>query len=173
MPTVWIDVRAVDQMVADIRTWGRRRETGGPLFGYESDRDLVVACAPGVGASAVRHVGGFEPETGRIDELIAQAHTDSHARYRYVGSWHTHPGGRSVPSARDRLTARAIASEPQVDLIAPLMLIARTSRLPLSSHIREISAWRWDPESRDLAHVPNERCVLLERLCPDQPGRSV
>jgi len=165
MGVMWLDIRAIDEIVADVRRWGRRVETGGPLFGFEAQEDVVVACAAGTGDTTVRTSSRFEPNADVVDKLIAETHAISDARYRYIGSWHTHPGGGPAPSRRDRDTAHDIATDAAIRLRAPVLLIVATSRIPLRRTVRRFGAWRWMPDSCRLDELAIDQCVLSERLC--------
>lgn len=165
MNRVWIDARALDAMLADIRRWNRWRETGGPLIGYQSGDDTVVACALSMGQHAVRARARFEPSTSHVQALIDRTHQRSQGRYRYVGSWHTHPGGSATPSHEDVATARGLAAEDGVRLPQPLLIIAGTSRLPTERRIRDVGAWRWRPTDARLDKCEVLPCVLSERFC--------
>jgi integrative and conjugative element protein (TIGR02256 family) len=148
--TVWIDPLAREQIELEAR---RRRflETGGPLFGYESDEDLVVIGVGGPGPKARHGLGSFEPDRGAVDRAIAAVHRVSERRYRYLGSWHTHPLGRARPSGVDAATARSISEQPSVRLPRPLLIIQASRPLRRTFHDRDLRAFRWQDAHRRLA----------------------
>lgn len=167
MTIAWIDTRAIDQMVSDIRRWGRRKETGGPLFGYESDSQVVIACAPSLGSYAERSPALFEPDSNRVDFLIAETWSASRGRYRYLGSWHSHPGGSALPSETDLVTLQSISLEKEVDFTSPILMIVATSRVPLRRHIQRLAVWRRHAEPLGMTMMEVVQTVLDERFCSD------
>lgn len=66
----------------------------------------------------------------------------SEARYRYLGSWHSHPGGTASPSAQDAATAQVVADEPQVLLSHPVLLIQATRLDSVGATLARLGAWR-------------------------------
>jgi proteasome lid subunit RPN8/RPN11 len=90
----------------------------------------------------------------------------SEARYRYLGSWHSHPGGLPRPSGPDIATTEEVAAEPGVLLPDPLVLIQATRPGPDRVIIGELRAWRWEPEARWVMPCRIEPIDLEQRLCP-------
>lgn len=152
---------AVDpEAVTAIRRHARNArlfETGGALFGYESSGAgdaVTVIFAGSPGPRAVHRPTGLVADsthTQRLIDLVAD-HTDGSCRY--IGSWHTHPTGRAVPSRRDAHTARAISAQPEVQLPRPLLLIAATWPSPAGQHLRHLTAWRLDAHGHALGSHP-------------------
>jgi len=91
---------------------------------------------------------------------------DSRQRFRFLGSWHTHPGGVAVPSSRDAATAGEIAADAAVLLPSPLLLIQATRPAGRGAEPAELAAWRWDPGARGLVHDAVEAIELEHRWCP-------
>jgi integrative and conjugative element protein (TIGR02256 family) len=143
-----------------------RRETGGALFGYEQDDHLVVACAYGPGPRAKHRRASFEPHPATTSLLMDAVRGASEARYRYLGSWHTHPGGPARPSGQDIATTESVAHEPDVLLDRPLLLIQATRPRGRAAEMDDLRAWRWDPDATWVAPLPIELCRLSERYCP-------
>ena len=90
----------------------------------------------------------------------------SKACYRYLGSWHTHPGAPARPSATDIATTAQVASESEVLLPRPLLLIQATRLSGRSAQLRELRAWRWDTDADWVMPLQIESCRLPERYCP-------
>jgi proteasome lid subunit RPN8/RPN11 len=67
----------------------------------------------------------------------------SQTRYRYLGSWHTHPLGRPQPSRTDIAAVEAIIDEPEVRLPRPLIIIVRVWPLRRTLCDRNTRAFRW------------------------------
>jgi integrative and conjugative element protein (TIGR02256 family) len=168
---VWIDVAA--QALIEEETLKRSRvETGGALFGYTTDHDVVIACAYGPGPRARHRRTTFEPHPATTQSLIDAIWTESEARYRYVGSWHSHPGGIPRPSGTDVKTTEAVATEPHVGLAQPVVLIQSTRRHEDRVELADARAWRWS--RHDVWLLPCELVAveLEERYCPlvEVPG---
>jgi len=163
--TVLLDTRA---RAAIAQEAGRRRtrETGGALFGFVDGEDVVVVCAYGPGPRARHRRASFEPHGGTTQEIMRAVREDSRQRFRFLGSWHTHPGGVAAPSDRDAATACEIASDAAVLLAAPLLLIQATRRRGRYAEPTELAAWRWDPAAGGLASDAIEAIELEHRWCP-------
>lgn len=99
-------------------------ESGGVLLGWGVDDDeVVVAGTVGPGPSATHRRNRFEPDTRWQRRQIAEAYERSGRVHRYVGDWHSHPGGSSTPSHRDRRTARRISRHRAAKAPRPVMVI--------------------------------------------------
>lgn len=148
----WLDPLARNHIE---REASRRRfvETGGPLFGFEAGDDVVVIGAGGPGPSARHRPRSFHPDREAVDCAIARVHEASERRYRYVGSWHTHPFGRTRPSATDVAAARSIRDEPEVQLPRPLLVIQATWPTRRTFRDRDLRAFHWCPELAALIAV--------------------
>src|SRR5689334_20336535 len=120
--SVWLAQEARLQIEGEAR---RRvlRETGGPLFGFDHGDDVVIVGAGGPGPRAIHRRRLFIPDREAVDRAITRVHRASDGRYAFLGSWHTHPLGRPLPSMTDVATASEIAADPATDLGQPLMLI--------------------------------------------------
>lgn len=163
--TVLLDTRA---RAAIAQEAGRRRtrETGGALFGFVDGQDVIVACAYGPGPRARHRRASFEPHRATTEEAMRVVREDSRQRFRFLGSWHTHPGGVAVPSSRDAATAGEIAADAAVLLPSPLLLIQATRPAGRGAEPAELAAWRWDPGARGLVHDAVEAIELEHRWCP-------
>jgi integrative and conjugative element protein (TIGR02256 family) len=142
--TIWLDPVARHQIE---REASRRRfvETGGPLFGFAGVGGVVVAGAGGPGPNARHRPHSFRPDREAVDRAIERVREASNRRYRYLGSWHTHPFGRPHPSGTDVAAARGISAEPEVRLTSPVLLIQATWPLRRTFHDRDLRAFRWTP----------------------------
>jgi integrative and conjugative element protein (TIGR02256 family) len=163
---VWLDVEA--RALIEEETLKRPRvETGGALFGYETDDDVVIACAYGPGPRAKHRRTTFEPHPATTQSLIDAIWKESEARYRYVGSWHSHPGGIPRPSPTDVHTTEAVATEVDVGLAAPVVLIQSTRRRQGGGvEIANARAWRWSPKDDRLLPCELISAELEKRYCP-------
>jgi integrative and conjugative element protein (TIGR02256 family) len=161
MTVVWLDERAREV----IRTEAKKRrflETGGALFGYEGDDgDVVVARAFGPGRRAKHRRRSFAPDRQETARLIRRVWQDSERRYRFLGSWHTHPHGRAVPSGVDTETARDLASQDDLRLPEPVVVIQAT-RGVRHVELGELRAWRLHRGTEWLGHATFELVRLEE-----------
>lgn len=165
MTTVWLDARA--RALIGTETQKRHRtETGGALFGYVSDNDIVVACAYGPGPRARHRRTSFDPDPRMTGALIQAVRAASDGRYRYLGSWHSHPHGRARPSAQDVRTTEDVARQRDVLLPSPLVLICGTDGRRDPARL-ELRAWRWSPKWAWLLPCELEITELEQRWCPE------
>ncbi|MBV9818191.1 MAG: Mov34/MPN/PAD-1 family protein [Solirubrobacterales bacterium] len=144
----------------------RVRETGGSLFGWEADDDVVVACATGPGPGAEHHPRSFRLAPAAVAAAMARVLEVSEGRYGYIGSWHTHPFGTARPSSVDSGTAKAMARQEDLVLPRPLLFIVSTTGTKRSVQVRELAAWLWMASQEKLAKVPVDVIELSERYCP-------
>lgn len=165
MTSVHLDRRARALIEREAVT-RRLRETGGAIFGWESEGVIVVACASGPGPHAKHRLRSFEPAPGTTKAAILAVACASKGRYGYLGSWHTHPRAAPVPSTIDVGTAKAMAEQSDLRLPAPLLLIVSATGTSLRVEPRNLCAWHWDPVAKCLRRVPVEDCDLAERHCP-------
>jgi integrative and conjugative element protein (TIGR02256 family) len=163
--TIWLDELA--KAVIEEEARGRRfSETGGPIFGYTSadDEDIVAAAVFGPGPKARHRPRSLVPDRAATEETILQVHKLSKGRYRYLGSWHTHPLGRPHPSSTDISTARDIASQEEVGVPRPVLLIQATRPARRSVGMGPLLAYRWNPESERMEELPMQVIELEQRF---------
>jgi hypothetical protein len=91
---------------------------------------------------------------------------NSECRYRYLGTWHTHPGGAPRPSGTDVLTTEHVANEPEVGLPRPLVMIQATEPHQGTTALAQLRAWHWSMEESWLLPCGLENTWLEERFCP-------
>lgn len=163
----WLDERA-RQLIEREAVKRRLCETGGALFGWQTDDDIVVACASGPGTRAKPRPTRFEPDPTTTARAIKLANVESKGRYRFLGSWHTHPRGRAKPSSLDKTTARELADQDDLALPQPLLVILGTTGTKRHVRTGELRAWSWSLEERALQDVEVRGCRLTERYCPTQ-----
>lgn len=162
---MWLDERA--RAAIEGETARRPRvETGGALFGFGSDLELVVACAYGPGPRARHRRSSFEPHPRTTDALIEAVWRASDRRYRYLGSWHSHPGGSARPSTTDVHTTERVANDPAVRLSSPLVLIQATSPAHGVACPGELRGWHWSSDQVWLLPCELEPVWLEDRFCP-------
>lgn len=164
--TIWLDVRS-SVLIEHEAAKRPRVETGGALFGFGSGEELVVACAYGPGPRAKHRRSSFEPHRGTTDALIRAVWNASDGRYRYLGSWHTHPGGSARPSATDLHTTESVARDSAVRLPRPLVLIQATRLGDGGPVMSERRVWHWSTDSEWLLPCELESFDLENRLCPE------
>jgi integrative and conjugative element protein (TIGR02256 family) len=162
MTVVWLDERAREV----IRTEAKKRrflETGGALFGYDGDEgDVVVARAFGPGRRAKHRPRSFSPDRQETARLIRRVWKESQGRYRFLGSWHTHPHGRAVPSGVDTDTARELSGQADLRLPEPVVVIQATHGVR-RVELGDLRAWRLHHGTEGLAHATFD-LVRLEQV---------
>lgn len=108
------------------REWPQ--ETGGVLMGYaatsnQGRRGVVVMSAIAAGPLSTSTRVSFLPDHTWQADQVAKVYADSGRLWTYLGDWHSHPGGRALPSLRDRMTLRAISAHGPARLPDPVMVI--------------------------------------------------
>lgn len=138
---LWLE-RSAHQVIRSEAPKRRFLETGGALFGYEGDGGVVVMQAFGPGPRAKHRPRSFVPHRETTAALIDRVWDESAGRYRFLGSWHTHPHARAVPSATDTRTAVDMAQQDDLRLSEPLLIIQATRGIK-DVDLAELRAWRW------------------------------
>lgn len=147
--TVWLDAAARD-ILAEEAAKRRLLETGGPIFGYESEGDVVVTKLYGPGSGARHRRASFSCRREWIADCIEEAFSESSGHWSYVGEWHTHPLGRATPSGQDIRAVARIAAAVEVELQRPTILIQGTKLFRRRVHMDRLAAYRWDPDQKEL-----------------------
>jgi integrative and conjugative element protein (TIGR02256 family) len=99
------------------------RETGGVLLGWRDAHNVVVEHVVGAGPAARHGRASFQPDASWQQARVAQLYEQSGRRLSYLGDWHTHPGGKPIPSRRDDRTLQHIASAAEARCPDPIMVI--------------------------------------------------
>lgn len=149
-PRLWLPRPVRDEVVAQVLEHDSL-ETGGILLGYialsriaDGPGDVVVVDAVGAGPRAEHYEHSFEPDHDWQVAELAERYERSGGVAGYVGDWHSHPHGASVPSRQDLRTMRSIARHVPARLDRPTMLILSTgSRHDIDAP--ELRAWQWAP----------------------------
>ncbi len=130
-------------------------ETGGVLIGYWTHpqaiasenmtvptgvcADVVVMDVRGPGPCALHGHCSFTPDHDFDADQIAEAYSASNRSHVYLGDWHTHPGGGTTLSWKDRRTLTRIARSPTARCPQPIMLVLNDDTPPA------ISIWSASP----------------------------
>ncbi len=121
-PTVpiWLPRRLHDEM-RDLARRAYPNETGGALIGFDAGNGLVVTALIGPGPQALHEPHAFTPDYEYQDEDIERIYVRSGRCHTYLGDWHSHPGGISALSTKDKRALRVIASHRPARAPAPVM----------------------------------------------------
>lgn len=141
---VWLDAHA-REMIAEEAARRRLRETGGGLFGYAVESEVVVNKALPPGHRARHDRTRLVPHPDDVQEEINRVFEESGGRLLYLGDWHTHPLGAARPSGTDMNSARKMAANDAVDLPEPLVLIQATRPIRVHVGVGDLAAFRWSP----------------------------
>lgn len=152
MQRAWISPAALRLIQEDTVKWGTR-ETGGPLFGYESCGEIVITQAFPPGPKALHLPMLYRPDRAAVQEAIDQVAEKSGGRERWIGSWHSHPLGLPRPSIVDRRTARKVSAEKQVRCPEPVMLIQTTRLSRHGLRAAALASLRYSPVERELVAI--------------------
>jgi integrative and conjugative element protein (TIGR02256 family) len=146
-------------------------ETGGPLFGLEDDAgNSIITSAYGPGPKAVRRRFSLLPDREETQRLIDLHLDQEQGRVRYLGEWHTHPGGSARLSERDLATLRQIADQQDAGVPRPLAIILRTNPVRRRVTVLQLRAYVWDPELGGAVELSLGRNIHDGRTdvsCPD------
>lgn len=118
-PIVWLPAdlfRELEQEAARVYPL----ETGGVLLGYRSSDHWVVDGALGPGPRARHRLHGFEPDHQWHAEKLRLRFVASAGGERYLGDWHSHPGGALALSRTDLKALRQIIQSPEARTPEPL-----------------------------------------------------
>ncbi|MEJ7783476.1 MAG: Mov34/MPN/PAD-1 family protein [Solirubrobacteraceae bacterium] len=126
------------------------RETGGPLFGYDNLGELVITRAFLPGPAAWHFPWLYRPDRAAVQAAIDEMYEQTEGQERWIGSWHSHPLGRPLPSLLDRRTAAAISREETVICPEPVMLIQTTRLDRDGQRPGSLGAFRWHAEAKGL-----------------------
>lgn len=125
-------------------------ETGGALFGWRTPEGIVVDGAGDPGPRAKHRPRSFQTDRRHTQRLIDQVHAESDGAIKFIGSWHSHPGGGAVPSPRDSATAAEISADGPVGLPEPTILVVGTSGTPATPEELAFAAYVWSCTDRRL-----------------------
>jgi len=122
-PSAWSRIQHF--MMESRRRRGPKVETGGVLFGQRDDASRVVwideVMGPPLDSEASEH--GFLCGTIGVRERHEELELLSEGTIRFVGMWHTHPGGTPSPSSVDYNAARRLLALSERSTERVLMLI--------------------------------------------------
>lgn len=124
-PTLaWIARQALEAIYREAASFAPN-ETGGVLMGYWAEHwtEVVITDVIGPGPNAVHHSDEFVPDCDFQESAVAAAYEQSGRLATYLGDWHTHPGGATTLSRKDRRTLRAIARHRDARAPRPLMAL--------------------------------------------------
>jgi proteasome lid subunit RPN8/RPN11 len=118
------------------RVRGPRVETGGILFG-EADEFLKVIWideASGPPPDSVASEAGFLCGVEGVRDLHAEKMKRTRGSVRFVGMWHTHPGGAPTPSFTDRSAmAKLLGGADFLERRFLMLIVGGTSANPVIS----------------------------------------
>ena len=121
---LWIANDVVMRMISECER-AAPVETGGILLGYwgNSTAEPVIAHIVGPGPDAIHAPDRFLPDHDYQLDEIARLYKSSERTLRYLGDWHSHPGGGDELSVVDRKTLRRIARCRTARVEHPVMLV--------------------------------------------------
>lgn len=98
-------------------------ETGGILLGFDENElgEMLVMDAGDPGPNAERRPDFFKRDLSHAQKLAEEALSATSSRW--IGEWHTHPGGSLEPSRTDLRTYRGFLRDPDLDFNVFLALI--------------------------------------------------
>jgi integrative and conjugative element protein (TIGR02256 family) len=146
----WLPKELLAEMATEASKWSPL-ETGGVLMGYISaSNEVVVTAIVHAGLTAKRTRTSFRPDPQFQDDGIATRYEASGRQDRYLGDWHTHPGGSPRMSWRDCRTLQNIAEYGPARIANPVMAI-------LHGNDWKVAAWQFSRKT----FLAYGNCVLL------------
>jgi integrative and conjugative element protein (TIGR02256 family) len=130
-------------------------ETGGVLLGQSTSHHTSIGVVIGPGPNANHRCTGFQPDRDWQYEQIAIVFKQLGGVVQYLGDWHTHPDGSTLPSSLDRQLLRDISSDLQSRCERPVMAI-----LGGNDHHPATEFFRYVPARR----IRRDRLVSLLRI---------
>lgn len=143
--TLWISDAAREAMAEEART-RPRVETGGGLFGYESDATIVIEQIGVARGATKRTATSFIPDHLDLQTQIDRVIAETDGRCYLVGEWHTHPWGVPYLSRTDKASVRRTADRPAIGLARPVAIVLAPTGVPGAR--ARLRAFRWDPLTR-------------------------
>lgn len=130
--------KVIEMWVAGLEKAGSR-EIGGVLFGeHVGDADFRI-----VEATEQRRRGkqvSFRrkgSDARRALDRFSKAHDHDHARFNYLGEWHSHPGAPAAPSSVDITTMQDLVTHPKTQanfLVLAIVKLAGERRFEISAN---------------------------------------
>lgn len=105
-------------------------ETGGILLGLDDGRTVSILEAGGPGPNATRGPKRFLRDLDHAQLLAASAWAKDGSQW--IGEWHTHPGGKPIPSEIDLCSYHRHLLDPDLHLdrfIAIIVALDRTGNV--------------------------------------------
>jgi integrative and conjugative element protein (TIGR02256 family) len=97
-------------------------ETGGILMGYWVGRGTAVITAlVDAGPLACHREATFEPDYDYQEQRVTEIYLGSGGTVTYLGDWHSHPGGTTWLSRKDRRLLAGMARDEESRTPQPLM----------------------------------------------------
>jgi len=104
------------------------KETGGYLVGfYDMNRQYAVITDVWEGDGERDYRSYVSHLTDKMKLDLNSLWTSSSGTLYYVGEWHTHPGGPSIPSTQDNLAMSEIAANKKAECPQPISIILGSS----------------------------------------------
>lgn len=123
MSRIWISQEFIDTIITEIESYFPL-ETGGALFGYQTENgDIVVTHLISAGSNAIHKKLSFEPDQEYQLAQMEIIYYESKGVLTYLGDWHSHPVSSPLLSRRDEKTLLNIAYSESAKCSKPIMII--------------------------------------------------
>jgi integrative and conjugative element protein (TIGR02256 family) len=121
--SVRLSARALASIAAHAVVSADGCETGGILLGYDESElgEMFVLEAGDPGPNAERRPDFFKRDLAHAQRLADEAFASTSSRW--IGEWHTHPGGALAPSRTDLRTYRSFLRDRELGFSVFLALI--------------------------------------------------
>jgi integrative and conjugative element protein (TIGR02256 family) len=168
--TAWSEIRG--WIATNNRTRGVEVETGGLLFGERNELLKIVwvddISGPPPDSSHSR--SGFVCGTHGTAELAREKGDRTKGSVRFLGMWHTHPGGMPLPSATDMQGIEQLIETTHTSRGRSLMLIVGGD----ASDRYAIASYLFNREDFELIRTAGQtRTLTIRALQGTRPARNV
>lgn len=121
---IWILRSEFEKLICEVQI-AAPYETGGVLAGYcsEDNTEVVVTNILGPGQNARHHRFSYHPDYKSDRDRMGVLYDDNEGRIRYLGDWHSHPGGKVALSWIDKRALRNMAKFKGNFMDSPIMII--------------------------------------------------
>ena len=106
-------------------------EFGGVFIGSKNETDFIITdiLIPDEYRNG-RTI--FIREPGNLNDRLKELHKKTAGKIQYIGEWHSHPDGPTIPSTTDVKAMKDIAKDKNININKPLLMIAGISEISFS-----------------------------------------
>ena len=104
------------------------KEYGGVFIGYKSNENYVITDV-WIPDDFLNGKTVFVRHPGTLNQRLSEIHKISNGKIQYLGEWHSHPDGPTIPSNTDIIAMKEIAKDKKINVEKPLLMIAEIDKM--------------------------------------------